>query len=61
MFVNAVGDDVGMLKYQGGRLKEVSRLHRKGKLGTTVTQTFELLMRNLRRHLMFWRVGEGYW
>lgn len=49
MFANAVSDDDEMMKYQGGHLKEISRLCEEGKLKSTVTQTFELSAKNLRK------------
>ena len=49
MFTNAVSDDDEMMRYQGGHLKEISRLCEEGKLKSTVTQTFELSAKNLRK------------
>lgn len=49
MFANAVSNDDEMMKHQGGHLKEISRLCQEGKLKSTVTQTFELSARNLRK------------
>ncbi|QDS77319.1 hypothetical protein FKW77_004755 [Venturia effusa] len=49
MFANAVSDDDAMMRYQGGHLKEISRLCEEGKLKSTVTQTFELSAGNLRK------------